>query len=58
VDVWDALTSARPYRPAWSPAQARAYIADQAGKHFDPQVVAAFLQLLDSNQNPDETWNR
>ncbi|HVN53668.1 MAG TPA: GAF domain-containing protein [Anaerolineaceae bacterium] len=46
VDVWDALISDRPYRPAWTPEQALAYIAVQAGKHFDPQVVAAFLDMI------------
>lgn len=48
VDVWDALTSDRPYRKAWSREEALAYIRDQAGKHFDPQVVDAFLSLIDS----------
>lgn len=46
VDVWDALTSNRPYRKAWSREEALAYIQDQAGKHFDPQVVDAFLSLM------------
>lgn len=46
VDVWDALLSDRHYRPAWSPEEARAYIASQAGKHFDPQVVAVFLECF------------
>ncbi len=45
VDVFDALTSDRPYRPAWSIRDALDYIKDQAGKHFDPQVVEAFLRL-------------
>jgi putative nucleotidyltransferase with HDIG domain len=43
ADVYDALTYDRPYRRAWSVAQARAYIAEGAGTHFDPDVVAAFL---------------
>jgi len=47
ADVWDALCSDRPYRKAWPPDQARAYIESQAGKHFDPKVVAVFLRLLD-----------
>jgi diguanylate cyclase (GGDEF)-like protein len=47
VDVWDALNSDRCYRPAWKPADARNYIEAQAGKQFDPQVVSAFLRLLD-----------
>ncbi|MFZ5887154.1 MAG: HD domain-containing phosphohydrolase [Chloroflexota bacterium] len=45
VDVWDALTSDRPYRPAWSAEQAFAYIREQAGKHFDPHVVELFLGI-------------
>lgn len=50
VDVWDALTSDRPYRKAWSREKAIAYIRDQAGKHFDPQVVDAFLTLVQSEK--------
>jgi HD-GYP domain-containing protein (c-di-GMP phosphodiesterase class II) len=45
ADVWDALRSVRPYRPAWTRDQALAYIRDQPGKHFDPRVVEAFLRL-------------
>ena len=43
VDVFDALTSDRPYRRAWSREKAYAYIREQSGKHFDPTVVKAFL---------------
>ena len=46
VDVWDALTSDRPYRPAWSLEQALAYIREQSGKHFDPQVVDLFFKVV------------
>ncbi len=46
VDVWDALISDRPYRLAWPEEKARAYIQEQAGKHFDPQVVDAFLREM------------
>ncbi len=45
VDVWDALISDRPYRKAWTKQKALDYIREQAGKHFDPQVVKEFLQL-------------
>jgi response regulator RpfG family c-di-GMP phosphodiesterase len=45
VDVWDALTSDRPYRQAWPEEKARDYIRDQSGKLFDPQVVEAFIDL-------------
>jgi HD-GYP domain-containing protein (c-di-GMP phosphodiesterase class II) len=43
VDVWDALTSDRPYRSAWSERQALEYIQMESGRHFDPQVVNAFF---------------
>lgn len=43
VDVWDALTSDRPYRYAWSEHQSVEYINVEAGRHFDPQVVSAFF---------------
>lgn len=45
VDVWDALTSDRPYRRAWSEEEALTYIREQAGKHFDPQVVELFFKV-------------
>ena len=47
ADVWDALTSNRPYRPAWSREAAMEYIREQSGKHFDPQVVEMFFKVLD-----------
>lgn len=47
VDVYDALTSSgRPYREAWSEEKVQAYIQEQTGKHFDPQVVDAFFELM------------
>jgi HD-GYP domain-containing protein (c-di-GMP phosphodiesterase class II) len=46
VDVYDALTSDRPYRKAWTDEQALEYIREQSGKHFDPRAAAAFLALL------------
>jgi HD-GYP domain-containing protein (c-di-GMP phosphodiesterase class II) len=47
VDVWDALTSDRPYRPAWSKERALDYIRAQSDLHFDPRVVNAFLNILE-----------
>ena len=47
VDVWDALTSNRPYRAAWTKEDANAYIRDQSGKHFDPQVVDLFFKIIE-----------
>ena len=46
VDVWDALTSDRPYRPGWSQEEALVYILEQSGKHFDPHVVALFFKVI------------
>lgn len=45
VDVWDALRSDRPYRTAWPEERAREHIREQAGRHFDPEVVAVFLAI-------------
>lgn len=44
VDVFDALTSDRPYRKAWSREEALRYIRGQAGSQFDPRVVEVFLR--------------
>lgn len=46
VDVWDALLSDRPYRPAWTEEKARAYLQEQSGKQFDPKIVAAFFDMI------------
>lgn len=45
VDVFDALTTDRPYRTAWLHDQALEYIKEQSGSHFDPDMVAAFLEI-------------
>lgn len=50
VDVYDALTSDRPYRKAWSRERTLNYIREQSGKHFDPRVVEAFLSLLQTGE--------
>lgn len=46
-DVFDALTSERPYKKAWSAEKAMALIADEAGSHFDPKLAALFVTILD-----------
>lgn len=46
VDNWDALTSDRPYRPAWTPDQTRQYLLERAGKLFDPHIVSIFLNMI------------
>ena len=45
VDVWDALCSDRPYRKASCESDVYAYIQSQIGEHFDPKIVAIFLEI-------------
>ncbi|MNZ99739.1 Cyclic di-GMP phosphodiesterase response regulator RpfG [compost metagenome] len=47
VDVFDALTTKRPYKEKWSIERALAYLKEQRGKQFDPEVVDAFLSLYE-----------
>ncbi len=47
ADVFDALTSARPYKPAWEMDRAVTFMREQRGVHFDPQCVDVFLDRLD-----------
>jgi len=44
--VYDALTSDRPYRKAWTEAEAGEHIQAQSGAHFDPAVVATFVSRM------------
>jgi len=46
VDVWDAVTSNRPYRMAWSNEEAIEYVKEQSEKFFDPKVVNVFLNMI------------
>jgi HD-GYP domain-containing protein (c-di-GMP phosphodiesterase class II) len=48
TDVWDALHSDRPYRKGWPTEKVRDHIFSLSGTHFDPAVVAAFSELLQS----------
>lgn len=47
IDVWDAVTSDRPYRLAWDKQKALEHIHEQNGKHFDPHVVELFQKMMD-----------
>lgn len=47
IDVWDALTSDRPYRKALPSNEVRQHIQADSGKHFDPRVVEAFMDMKD-----------
>jgi putative nucleotidyltransferase with HDIG domain len=46
VDVWDAITSNRPYRAAWSREKALEHIRSLSGSHFDPQVAKKFVEII------------
>ena len=50
VDVWDALSSDRPYRLRWEGERVRSYLRENAGVIFDPEVVATFLEILGSEE--------
>lgn len=57
ADVFDALTMKRPYKKAWSDADAFDYIAEQAGTHFDPELVCRFLSIKDEIIETKQYWN-
>jgi putative two-component system response regulator len=48
ADVFDALTSTRPYKAAWELERAREHILQCSGSHFDPACVEAFLSEWES----------
>lgn len=56
ADVFDALTSERPYKKAWSVESAVDLIKENSGKHFDPQLVEVFLQNLTGIQEIRERF--
>ncbi|TAN39033.1 MAG: PAS domain S-box protein [Nitrospirae bacterium] len=51
VDVWDALSSSRPYRQGWPVEKVREYIVSLSGIEFDPAVVEVFLKVLDEEEH-------
>lgn len=56
ADVYDALCSARPYKRRMSHEQASSFIVDGRGRHFDPEVVDAFLAVTDEFIKISERW--
>lgn len=46
VDVYDALRSERPYKKAWDSRSVQSFIAEQSGKHFDPELVELFSKNI------------
>lgn len=55
-DVFDALVSVRPYKPAWPVENALGYLQEQSGKHFDPRLVTCFFQVLPEILSIRETY--
>jgi response regulator RpfG family c-di-GMP phosphodiesterase len=45
ADVYDALISKRVYKDAWDEEKVLAYIKEESGKQFDPEVVEAFFEI-------------
>ena len=52
VDVYDALTSERPYRHAWSREDTLEHIQKESGRHFDPQLVEVFMAMIRDGDVP------
>ncbi len=55
IDVWDALSTDRCYRPAWPPDEVKQYIQNESGKLFDPDIVPIFLTILDEKAHLSAT---
>lgn len=56
ADVFDALTSQRPYKAAWTIERAVALLKEEAGQHFDPVLVELFIGILPEVQEIHERW--
>ena len=56
ADVFDALTSERPYKKAWSTEDAVAHLKAEAGQHFDPNFISLFLDHLPEIIEIKERW--
>jgi putative two-component system response regulator len=56
ADVFDALTSVRPYKAAWSIEDAVRLLQEESGRHFDPQLVELFIQQLPAILEIKERW--
>ncbi|MDP2747661.1 two-component system response regulator [Pseudomonas sp.] len=56
ADVFDALTSVRPYKAAWSVEDAVGLLQEESGRHFDPQLVELFIQQLPAILEIKERW--
>lgn len=50
ADVWDALSNDRPYHESWSREKIIRYFIDESGKHFDPEIMNIFLEMLEKGE--------
>jgi PAS domain S-box-containing protein/putative nucleotidyltransferase with HDIG domain len=57
VDVWDALTSDRPYHTAWPEETAMEYLSANSSTRFDPRVVAEFIKMLEERPGNEQSEN-
>jgi putative two-component system response regulator len=57
ADVFDALTSERPYKNAWSVENALTYMQNESGKHFDPDLISLFIEILPSTIEVMNRWS-
>jgi len=57
VDVFDALTTERPYKKAWTVEDALALIQRESGKHFDPNLVNLFMSILPAVLEVKQRWS-
>lgn len=57
ADVFDALTSKRPYKEAWSIDQSLDYLKNESGKHFDPELVTAMLSIRPDIEKIYQNYN-
>lgn len=51
IDVWDALRSDRPYRIAWDEKRIENYLEGEQGRHFDPEIIGVFLQVMNEKRD-------
>ena len=57
ADVFDALTSVRPYKKAWTEEETVEFLRAQAGKHFDPHLVELFVELVPQMREIRQRWS-
>lgn len=56
ADVFDALTSKRPYKKAWTEDEALTFLREQKGRHFDPALVDLFLEKMPAVRAVQQRW--